>query len=349
MKSCFDVVRQDRVPAAPRPDTPELVDTYGRTAKSLRISVTDRCDLRCTYCMPARGVKFLPKLELLSLDEYVRLVRVAALAGVTKVRITGGEPLLYPELDAFIARVAAIPQIEDVALTTNGIGLPGRARRLRELGLDRINVSLDTLDRESFRVLTRRDKLPEVHRGLEAAAAAGFAPIKVNAVVIRGFNDEGIARLAGLARDPAFQVRFIEYMPLDAGHEWERAKVLPAREILARIQERWPLVPLERADSSSPAELYRFADGEGTVGVIASVTRPFCGTCDRIRISANGRLRTCLFSLVDTDLRAAMRGGEEDAHLVEIFGRAVWGKWEGHAINTARFVQPEGGMSYFGG
>jgi cyclic pyranopterin phosphate synthase len=326
-----------------------LIDQFGRAVGSLRISITDRCDLRCVYCMPESGTKWLPKMSMLRVEEYVRLVRIAVTLGIGKVRITGGEPLLHPRLHDLIRALRSIPGIEDLAMTTNGVALAEHAATLRAAGLDRVNVSLDTIERGGFTAITRRDRLPDVFRGLDAAARAGLSPVKINTVVIRDYNEGAILDLAKLARTRPYQVRFIEYMPLDAQRRWELQKVVPAAEIRTRIGAHWPLEQVERVDARAPAQLYRFLDGAGTFGIIASVTEPFCNSCDRIRISADGKIRSCLFALEDTDLRRPLRSGASDAEIAALLRDAVWRKWEGHAIQTQRFVQPEGGMSYFGG
>lgn len=325
-----------------------LVDRFGRAVGSLRLSITDRCDLRCLYCMPEEGVKWLPKMQMLRVQEYTRLVRIAAGMGITQVRITGGEPLLHPQLEELVVALRAVEGVEDLAMTTNGVRLAERAQALRDAGLDRVNISLDTIERNGFTAITRRDRLPEVLEGLAAADAAGLGPIKINTVVMRGWNEQAILDLAELGRWRPYQVRFIEYMPLDAQRQWELDRVVPAAEIRERIESRWPVEALPKKDRA-PAQLFRYLDGAGTFGIIASISQPFCTTCDRVRVSADGRIRSCLFALEDTDLSTHMRGGADDATLERLLREAIWGKWEGHAIQTARFVQPDGGMNYFGG
>ena len=299
--------------------------------------------------MPETGTKWLPKMSMLRVEEYLRLVRIAVELGVRKIRITGGEPLLHPRLHELIRSMRAIPGIRDLAMTTNGVALAENAASLKAAGLDRVNVSLDSIERSGFTAITRRDRLPAVFRGLDAAARVGLRPVKINTVVIRNYNEAAVLDLAKLARTRPYQVRFIEYMPLDAQRRWELNKVVSASEIRARISAHWPLERIDGEDDRAPAQLYRFRDGAGTFGIIASVTEPFCTSCDRIRISADGKIRSCLFALEETDLRHLLRSGAADAEIEKLLRRAVWHKWEGHAIQTRRFVQPEGGMSYFGG
>jgi cyclic pyranopterin phosphate synthase len=325
-----------------------LVDGFGRVATDLRVSVTDRCNLRCVYCMPAEP-EWLPRPEVLSFEEIERLVRVAAGLGVTHVRITGGEPTARRDLPELVRRVAAVPGIADLAMTTNGILLRKLAKPLREAGLRRLNVSLDTLRGERFVHIARREGLAEVLDGLEAADQAGFRPLKVNMVVMRGVNDDEVVEFAGLARDRAWQVRFIEFMPLDGDRSWSRERVVPAAEILDRVRARWPLVPASAGPLRDPARTWRFADGKGDVGVIASVTEPFCASCDRIRITPDGKLRTCLFAGWETDLKGPLRSGASDADLAAIFRSAVSRKEAGHGINAPGFVPPARAMNAIGG
>ncbi len=341
----------DRTLATPRTARKSrgLIDRFGRTAESLRVSVTDRCDLRCVYCMPEKGVKWMPKMNMLRVHEYERLVRLAVSMGARSVRITGGEPLIHPRILEIVRAFRGIAGIEDLAMTTNGVGLEHFATRLRDAGLDRVNVSLDTIERSGFTTITRRDRLPEVLRGLDAAHRAGLRPVKINTVVMRGQNEETVPDLARMARERNYEVRFIEYMPLDAQRKWELDKVVPAEEIRRRIASRWAIEPISSNGDRAPARLFRFVDGAGAFGIIASVSEPFCGTCDRIRISADGKIRSCLFALDETDLADSMRSGADDDELRAVLRRAVASKWEGHAIQTSRFVQPDGGMSYFGG
>ena len=329
--------------------TGPLVDSFGRPHNNLRISVTDRCNIRCVYCMPEQ-VEFLPRAQLLEYEEIERVVRVAVGLGIDKVRLTGGEPMVRRDLPVLIEKLAAIPGIRDVGLTTNGILLAPAARRLREAGLERINISLDTMDPEKFRRLTRRDGLEKVIEGILAAKEAGFDPVKVNAVAIRGETEDDVAPLARFSREHGLELRFIEYMPLDAGHQWERAKVLFASEILEILgREVAPLAPVADPDPRAPALDYEYLDGGGRVGFIASVSRPFCMSCNRIRLTSDGKLRNCLFSLEETDIRALLRGRADDEAIARAFRESVAAKWEGHEINTARFIQPDRLMHSIGG
>ncbi|MFF8563417.1 GTP 3',8-cyclase MoaA [Streptomyces albidoflavus] len=326
-----------------------LVDRFGRVHTDLRVSLTDRCNLRCTYCMPAEGLDWLPKAGLLTDDEVVRLVSTATRRlGITEVRLTGGEPLLRRGLPALVARLTALDPAPELSLTTNGIGLARCAGALREAGLSRVNVSLDTLRPERFAALTRRDRLSDVLDGLAAAHAAGLAPVKVNAVPVRGVNDDEIAGLAAFAVQRGYRMRFIESMPLDAQGAWERDRMVTAEEILDRLGERFELVPVERQDHA-PAEEWRIAGTDARVGVIASVTRPFCGGCDRVRLTADGQLRTCLFATEESDLRALLRGGADDDALEAAWRTALAGKGPGHAIGSPEFRRPDRPMSAIGG
>ena len=330
------------------PSSP-LTDRFGRVHTDLRVSLTDRCNLRCTYCMPEEGLAWLPKPELLSDDEVVRLVDVGTrLLGIRTVRLTGGEPLLRRGLPGLVARLTALPHAPELSLTTNGIGLARTAVALREAGLRRVNVSLDTLRPERFAAITRRDRLPDVLLGLAAAQAAGLAPVKINAVPVRGVNDDEIVELAAFAAEHGYQCRFIESMPLDAQGAWDRDRMLPADEILARLGSRFTLEPLPRADNA-PAEEWRIAGTDSRVGVIASVTRPFCGGCDRVRLTADGQLRNCLFAATESDLRALLRSGADDGAVEAAWRASVAGKGPGHAINSADFRRPDRPMSAIGG
>lgn len=330
------------------PTGSRLLDTFGRVHNNLRISVTDRCNLRCTYCMPEE-VTFRPKDDLLSFEEITHFTRVAATLGVNKVRLTGGEPLMRRDLFKLVELVAEIPGINDVGLTTNGLLLKTQAQMLFDAGLHRLNVSLDTLNDERFRTLTRRDGLDQVLQGLEAAKDVGFAPIKVNAVCIRGFSEEDILPLAHYCRDRGFELRFIEYMPIGAD-PWERDKVFAAQEIIDLLEHEFGTLQIHPAnDASAPALDFDYPDGNGRVGFIASVTRPFCGSCNRLRLTAEGKLRNCLFALAETDIRPLLRERPNDVQLAEIIRQTVWDKWEGHEFNTATFVKPLRTMHAIGG
>jgi cyclic pyranopterin phosphate synthase len=326
-----------------------LVDTQGRVVRDLRISVTDRCNLRCVYCMPSEGMPWLPKDELLTYEELTRFARVCLELGVTGIRLTGGEPTVRADVPVLVRMLDGLRPELDLSITTNGLKLVDMAEPLRAAGLKRVNVSLDTLDPRRFHQIARRDRFPQVIAGLEAARRAGFAPIKINTVLMRGFNDDEAVPLARWARSQGYELRFIEWMPLDFQHGWAREKLVPAAEILAQIHAAFPIEPARAADPSAPATLYRYLDGRGRVGVIASVTRPFCGHCDRIRLTADGQIRTCLFSLREYDFRKAMRGGAGDAEIGELLRAAVWRKEPGHLINSPYFKQPERGMSAIGG
>jgi cyclic pyranopterin phosphate synthase len=338
---------------AARPAVAGLVDRYGRRARDLRVSLTDRCNLRCTYCMPAEGLDWMPGDELLTDDELLRLMRVAVeQLGVREMRFTGGEPLLRRGLEDLVAGAAALAPRPELSLTTNGIGLARRAERLVAAGLDRINVSLDTLDPDTFLRLTRRPRLDDVLAGMRAAADAGLTPVKVNAVLIRDVNEHEAPDLLEYCLQHGYQLRFIEQMPLDAGHVWSRQRMITAEEMLERLQARFTLTPHAAPRDGAPAELFDVLDGgelRGTVGVIASVTRPFCGDCDRTRLTADGRIRTCLFSRTETDLRALLRSGVDDAELADTWRTAMWGKLAGHDIDDPSFLQPDRPMSAIGG
>jgi len=320
-------------------------------ATDLRVSLTDRCNLRCSYCMPAEGLDWLPKPELLTDDEMVRLVGIAVrLLGVTEVRFTGGEPLLRRGLASIVARTAALRPRPETSLTTNGIGLDRLAETLHQAGLDRINVSLDTLRPDRFSSLARRDRLGDVLAGLAAAAATGLAPVKVNTVLMRGVNDDEAVPLLRFCLERGYQLRFIEQMPLDAQHGWRRENMVTADEILAALSEEFLLTPDDpEARGSAPAEAFMVNGGPARVGVIGSVTRPFCGSCDRVRLTADGQVRNCLFATTESDLRGPMRSGADDAEIAEIWRRAVASKLPGHGINDPGFLQPARPMSAIGG
>jgi cyclic pyranopterin phosphate synthase len=325
-----------------------LTDSFGRAHNNLRISVTDRCNLRCTYCMP-EDVVFRDKSELLTFEEITHFVRVAAPLGIDKLRLTGGEPLLRRDLPKLVGMLAAVPGIRDIGLTTNGILLAQQAQALHDAGLRRLNVSLDTLDPQRFRELTRRDGLELVLDGIAAAKRAGFAPVKLNAVSIRGFTEQDVVPLAGYARENGLELRFIEYMPIGAA-AWERQKVFFAHEILEALERAFgPLAPAADYDPRAPAMDFEYADGGGRVGLIASVSRPFCRSCNRLRLTAEGKLRNCLFALDETDIRPLLRDAPDDARLADAIRGSVAAKWEGHEINTARFVKPLRTMHAIGG
>ena len=328
-----------------------LVDRFGRAHHDLRISLTDRCSLRCTYCMPAEGVPWLAKPSMLSTDELVRVAAVAVGLGVREIRLTGGEPLLRPDVVDVVrrlARLAGPSGAPEVSMTTNGLRMPTLAGDLRAAGLARVNVSVDTLDPERFARLTRRDKLADVLAGLAAAADAGFDPIKLNAVVMRGVNDDEVVDLVRFAVRHGYQMRFIEQMPLDAGHTWDRREMVDQDEILDRLRGTFRLTPLD-GRGAAPAELWRVDDGPATVGVIASVTAPFCGSCDRLRLTADGQLRSCLFARTETDVRAVLRSGADDASIEAALHDCLAGKKAGHGIGEPGFVQPDRPMSAIGG
>ena len=327
-----------------------LVDSFGRVATDLRVSLTDKCNLRCSYCMPAEGLEWLPSADVLTDDEVVRLVAVAVREGVTEVRFTGGEPLLRRGLVDIVARVKALPAEPETSLTTNGIGLAKIASALSAAGLDRVNVSLDTLRPERFQLIARRDRLDQVLDGLAGAVAAGLAPVKVNAVLVRGINDDEAPALLGWAVAEGYHLRFIEQMPLDAQHGWSRDEMVTAEEILTRLGERFVLTPVGSvARGSAPAEEWWVNGGPARVGVIASVTRPFCGACDRVRLTADGQLRNCLFAREESDLRSAMRAGASDEDLAVRMRAAMFGKRAGHGIDDPGFLQPSRPMSAIGG
>jgi cyclic pyranopterin phosphate synthase len=328
--------------------TNQLTDTFGRVHNNLRISVTDRCNLRCTYCMPEEVV-FMDRSELLTLEEIAQFVRLAVPLGIDKVRLTGGEPLMRRGLAQLVRLLAAIEGIRDIGLTTNGLLLAEHAQELFDAGLRRLNISLDTLDPQRFRELARRDGLERVLEGIEAARRAGFDPIKINAVSIRGITEAEVVPLARYARANRLELRFIEYMPIGADH-WERSKVYFAHEIMEQIEQHIaPLVPVEDYDPRAPAMEFRYTDGGGRVGIIASVSRPFCPSCNRLRLTADGKLRNCLFALEEVDVKHLLREGAAPAVIQEVIRQNVRAKWEGHEINTARFIKPLRTMHAIGG
>ena len=331
----------------------DLVDSFGRVVRDLRISVTDRCNFRCTYCMPAEGMTWLDRSEVLTYEEIERVARICVETfGVDSLRLTGGEPTVRAHLPQLIAKLAALRlpngRKPDIALTTNGATLRNIALELRNAGLDRINVSMDSLKPERFFAMTRRDELHNVLAGIAEAQIAGFSPMKVNAVVERGANDEEILDLVRYGRDNNVEVRFIEFMPLDATNEWERNKVVSQDEIVAAIAAEFPL-ELMPARGAAPADRWRFLDGKGTVGVIPSVTHPFCGDCDRVRLTSDGQFRTCLFATDESDIRSLLRNGGTDAEIAELIQVAVGAKWAGHQINQVNFIRPNRSMSQIGG
>jgi cyclic pyranopterin phosphate synthase len=327
-----------------------LIDPFARRVKDLRLSITDRCNFRCTYCMPEEGMQWVPRDELLTYEELARIARVCVERfGFDAIRITGGEPTVRAHFPRLVAMLA--PLGVDLAMTTNGTRLTEMAPDLAAAGLRRINVSLDSLRRDTFFELTRRDELDRVIAGIDAAVAAGLDPVKVNCVVIRGVNDEEVVDLAAFGRDRGVGVRFIEFMPLDADGAWSVDRVVPAREILDRIDAVFPLEPVKVPGSGhvEPAERFVYVDGRGDVGVIASVTEPFCDSCDRVRVTAEGKFRTCLFALDEYDLRAILRGGGTDDDVAAEIERAVATKWAGHRIGQVDFVRPPRSMSQIGG
>jgi len=345
-------VRRSRAEAPPvdgRPEVPELVDRFGRVARDLRISITSACSLRCTYCMPAEGLPVIPRDELLSATEIARLVGIAVRdLGVVEVRFTGGEPLTRADLVDIVALSAAAAPGTPLSMTTNGIGLDRSAQALKDAGLSRVNVSLDTLDREHFTRLTRRDRLPRVLDGIAAAHRAGLGPLKVNAVAMRETLHDAPALLAW-AIEHGCRLRFIEQMPLDADETWKRDNMVAADELLEVLGERFALEAAGRDDPSAPAEEWLVDGGPATVGIIASVTRSFCAACDRTRLTAEGTVRSCLFGDDETDLRGMLRGGASDAELADRWRAAMWGKQAGHGIDAADFHRPVRSMGGIGG
>ncbi|GAB3583134.1 GTP 3',8-cyclase MoaA [Amycolatopsis endophytica] len=334
----------------PRPDNPALVDTFGRVATDLRVSLTDRCNLRCTYCMPAEGLPWMPGDDVLTDGELVRLLRVAVeRLGVTDIRLTGGEPLLRPGLEDLVAEITALRPRPRLSMTSNGIGFAKRARAFAEAGLDRINISLDTVDPETFARITRRDRLSHVLDGLAAARAAGLTPVKVNAVLLRGVNEHEAAPLLRFCLDHGYHLRFIEQMPLDAQHGWNRSDMVTAEEIFSLLSKEFTLTPSPEERGGAPAERWLVDGGPADVGIIASVTRPFCAACERTRLTADGAVRSCLFSNDETDLRALLRGGADDEEIAGAWRATMWGKLAGHEINDAGFAQPIRPMSAIGG
>ncbi len=338
-------------------DPHDLVDPFGRTIRDLRISITDRCNFRCTYCMPEEGMKWLPRNELLTFEELTRIARVfVERFGVDGIRLTGGEPTVRAHLPVLVHKLSALRMPDgrrpDLSMTTNGATFRLLAHELRDAGLDRVNISLDTLDAAKFLRMTRRDELPRVLDGIEAAKEAGFEPVKVNCVVERGVNDDEIVDLAGWARDGGVHLRFIEFMPLDASGLWNRDVVVSQEEIVSAINDRWPIERMPNR-GAAPADRWRYLDGAGDVGIIPTVTQPFCGDCDRVRLTAEGAFRTCLFETREFDLREIVRSGEPDREIDDRLAaeieRAVGTKWAGHQIGQVHFIRPAKSMSQIGG
>ena len=326
--------------------TTQLIDGFGRVHRDLRISVTDRCNFRCTYCMPQEGMQWQRREDLLSFEEIERLARLMVERfGVNAIRLTGGEPTVRAKLSILVAKLSALNV--DLAMTTNGVTLPLLADELRSAGLKRINISLDSLRADRFTELTRRDDLPRVLEGIEAALQAGFDPVKINVVVMKGVNDDEIVDFAHFGRDRSLVVRFIEFMPLDADEGWSNDQVMTQAEILASLSAEFELLPIAR--TSAPATRWRYADGRGEIGVVASVSQSFCDSCDRVRITADGQFRNCLFATEETDVRALLRNGAGDDEIAEALQRSVSSKWAGHNINQVHFIRPRRSMSEIGG
>jgi GTP 3',8-cyclase len=331
--------------------TAVLKDSFGRAIRDLRVSLTDRCNFRCFYCLPHGEPPIAPKSEMLSYEEIEYACDIFVSLGIEKIRLTGGEPMMRRDIETIIGKLAALkPRLHDLALTTNGYFLPGRAAELKESGLDRITISIDSLKRDVFKQMTGVDVLDRVLEGIEAAKRAGLTPIKVNAVIVRGHNDTEVADFAAFAREHELGMRFIEFMPLDSGHEWSREMVVSGREMRERIEERYPLVPVQVPRGSETSSRYRFADdAPGEIGIIAPVTEPFCGACSRIRLTADGQIRTCLFSTVEHSLRDSLRSGATRAEIIEYIESVVMKKEPRHYINDPDFMQPERTMSFIGG
>ena len=327
----------------------DLIDTFGRVHTNLRISVTDRCNFRCVYCMPEEGMNWLQRSELLSYEEIARVVQVAASLGIRKLRLTGGEPMMRKDLPVLIEMLSKIDGIEEIAMTTNGFFLKGKARTLYEAGLQRINVSLDSMNSQKFKEMARRDALKEVLEGLEEVEKVPIRPIKLNCVVIRGYNDDEVIELAKLAREKPYVVRFLEFMPIGEEDGWSMERVVPSREIRERINEWKELRPIEVERGSTPSEMYTFADGVGKIGFISPVSEPFCAQCDRLRITSDGKLRNCLFAMEEMDLKSILRKGGKDELIRDVFLASVKAKKPGHLIGHKEFVRPEKTMSQIGG
>ena len=337
------------LPIAAEP-TVGMPDTFGRVATDLRVSVTDRCNLRCSYCMPAEGLPWMPKPEMLTDEELLRIIGVFIGLGVRQVRLTGGEPLLRRSLVDLVSGIAALQPRPLIAMTTNGIGLDRLAAPLAGAGLDRVNVSLDTIDQQEFFTLTRRDRLGDVEKGLKAAASVGLTPVKVNAVAMRGINDHSAADVLAWCLDRGYQLRFIEQMPLDAQHAWQREQMVTGAEIHQQLSTRFTLTPRpDESRGSAPAELFLVNGGPATVGIIASVSAPFCAACDRVRLTSDGQVRNCLFAKGEVDLRGPLREGAADPELAALIQGEMWRKARGHGIDKPDFEQPERPMSAIGG
>ena len=325
----------------------DLVDPFGRVVRDLRISITDRCNFRCTYCMPEEGMQWIPRSEILTFEEIERLARICVERfGFDGIRLTGGEPTMRAHITTLVAKLARLGV--DLSMTTNGATLRHIAHDLRQAGLNRLNISLDTLDRAKFERMTRRDELDSVLAGIAAAQDAGFDPVKINALVERDVNDDEIVALARFGRERGLEVRFIEFMPLDASDAWQRATVVGQDEIVAAIAAEWPLEQVP-ARGAAPADRWRYLDGAGVVGVIPTITKPFCGDCDRVRLTADGQFRTCLFATDESDLRDLLRNGGSDADIEACIEAAVGTKWAGHQINQVNFIRPARSMSQIGG
>jgi cyclic pyranopterin phosphate synthase len=343
-------VRGSGVRDPARPADPRLIDSFGRVATDLRISLTDRCNLRCAYCMPAEGLDWMPRDEQLTDAELVRLIGIAVHdLGVHELRFTGGEPLLRKGLEGILAASAALAPRPDISLTTNGVGLARRAEALAAAGVNRLNISLDTIRPDRFATITRRDRLSDVLDGLAAARAAGLDPVKINTVLLRGINDDEAVPLLRFAVEHGYELRFIEQMPLDAQHGWQRSEMVTAGEIMQMLREGFELAPDPAERGGAPAERWLVDGGPAVVGVIASVTRPFCGACDRTRLTADGQIRSCLLARTETDLRALLRDGASDAEIADTWRYAMWGKLAGHGIDDPGFLQPDRPMSAIGG
>lgn len=328
---------------------PQLVDGMGRTIINLRISVTDRCNFRCTYCMPADNVEFMDRKELLSFEEITHIVKIVSTMGIHRLRLTGGEPLMRKDLPVFIKMLSQVEGIDDIAMTTNAFFLKEQAKSLYAAGLHRLNISLDALDKEKFRHINRRDCLNQVLEGLREAAQVGFKSVKINAVAMRNFSETEVMKLIDMGRSEGFEIRFIEFMPLDSDETWEREKVLFGHEIIDIIRQKYELTPINNSLEIGPASEYRFADGKGKIGIITAISNPFCDYCNRIRMTADGKLRTCLFSTSEYDLKKLLRTGASDEDIANTIKQAVSLKEPGHKINLADFERPHRAMHAIGG